>query len=275
MKLSTECSPKPAIMSQLVHEELAKEVCQDVLKHFQLSKPILKKMAKAFFSHHQDILLKEVDQYLVAKRDIDHVLSSIQTLITIADLDINVIWDKLKAHPNFHKANGYRLEHFFRHIKDESFDSFVEDAAKAGGKQFQNVLENHYALNRITEYKSLKTKAHLVPLMENYFTKLAKDKNEYLNERYLAMIGSVANFSEKLAPLFEANYLHYLENGRKNYEWEKRIYISTLCRALRAYKSKEFRNVLIKKLVVLKMPTLQKRLSREFARSRRYINMAE
>lgn len=263
--------------AQVTLEDLIRSSCNEAMSDRDLGRVSLKKIATLFFSQHQHLVLEQVDSFIQKKKPIDETMRSVASLAKLANLDYEVLWEKLQQHTNFWKATkSAYLEDYLKNLKTETFESYIQTLHTNQPQHLSLLLaSSSWIKSKLTEYKYLKNNQHFVPMLVPYYLRELKDPAEYNLPTFLPQAASVANFSPKLAESFEAKYVHYLENGKQNYEWEKRVYISTLCRALRAYKSREFRALLIKKLVVIKIPSLQKRLSREFARSRRYLNMAE
>lgn len=246
-----------------------------------VTKPLIKQFAKMLSETYADTIHNEVLTKLssTSSGNLNDIFSKIREMAGFATIDYNKVVDVLLQRPDVLKIDNWHIREFLHKADDERFIKYWSMAAAA--KQLSKAIEkmDDSALKRITEFKDLKNMPDLIKVAEAYIkVHMPNVKNTntqyYQIERLLPAMGKIANFSTDIQTAFEEHYLNYLENRSAKHSWEQKTYVSILCRSLRAYKNKEFRNTLIKKLVLIKIPTLQKRMAREFARSRRYLNLA-
>lgn len=253
-----------------------------------VTKPLIKQFAKMLSETYADTIHNEVLAKLstASSNSLNDIFSKIREMAGFATIDYNKIVDVLLQRPDVLKLDHWHMREFLHKADDDRFIKYWTMAA--ANKQLSKTIErmDDSSLKRITEFKELKNMPELIKVAEAYIKvhmPNVKNTNNYQSwalvtslqiERLLPAMGKIANFSTDIQTAFEEHYLNYLENRSAKHSWEQKTYVSILCRSLRAYKNKEFRNTLIKKLVLIKIPTLQKRMAREFARSRRYLNLA-
>lgn len=250
------------------------------------AKSLTKALAKVASQLYIDAIHEEILPSIssCSLKEISAVWGQIRDLKNVIELSDDLILDEILKRKDLMEINHYFIDWFLYGASDDRLITYLNQLIndpKFSNKKIEEKIDENI-VKRVSEFKNLKEHENIINLISKYIALKFKgfnfdDKNSnslYFVERMIPSIAVFANYNEDVKKFFEKIYLHYLENKDIKFTYNQKTYVSVLCRALRAYKNKEFRNVLIKKLVVIKIPSLQKRMAREFSKARRYLNLA-
>jgi len=265
------------MLSNEEQEKFIRESVREVLDKKTASKPLLKKFARLFSDNHSDAIHDEIGKILskVTPANFHAFMCKVQELETFSNVNYTLVADILMKRPDIFSLNTREMSSILSYAEDDRFVSYWEMAVNKGAIEKLISEMDHSTIKRISELKNLKNNPLLIKAAET-FVRSRKGEAKSLSaiQNMLPTYGMLANHTQYMKEQFEEQYLFYLEHKKVTSKWETRDYVSALCRGLRNYKDKDFRLVLIRKLVLIQEPILQKRMAREFSKSRRYLNMA-